>query len=209
MSLTSQTWIQDYDRAKQLFLDLRQKSEPQRHQLQFLQQCLQRLDQQLYQMESQVSIYNVSQPEINRRKNLVKVLQHHTEQLVAADTQKQGGGPSSSTIKQGPITNEYQANQEILKQQRMQLKGHDLMLGDIEKGVGRLLNNAQNITEETQLHVHLLNDMDGNVDSAAAELKNEALHAQKLREQNKNCRLYICVLVLLMVIILLLVMGVQ
>mmetsp|Transcript_41056 Transcript_41056/g.72887 ORF Transcript_41056/g.72887 Transcript_41056/m.72887 type:complete len:214 (-) Transcript_41056:413-1054(-) len=213
MSFDSQTWVQDYDRAKQLFLDLRQKSNPQKAQVQFLQDSLKRLDQQLYQMQSQVSVYNVSQPEINRRKNLVQVLQHHATQLVAASNSsansQAGRYDPPATDTSSMSKDERRANDEILRQQRLQMTGHNQMLGDIEAGVGRLMNNAKNIGEETQLHVRLLKDMDGNVDQAAAELKSEAMHAQRLRKENKNCRLYICILVLLVVIIFLLVAGVQ
>ena len=60
------------------------------------------------------------------------------------------------------------------------------MLADLGRGVGRLKTQSVMINEETSLHVRLLGDMEGDAERASSGLRNEALHAEKVRSVLKT-----------------------
>ena len=100
----------------------------------------------------------------------------------------------------------YQANSNgdnRLTQQQQIIKEQDDALMEIGMGVGRLQTQSKMINEEAQMHVRLLEEMDYDVDKAAIGLKQEARHAEKIREQTKLCYLYMCIIILFVILILL------
>jgi len=67
------------------------------------------------------------------------------------------------------------------------------MLDQLGAGVGRLHTQAKMINEESTLHVNLLSDMDEDVEAATMGLRQEAKHAEKIREQSSVCKLYLII----------------
>lgn len=63
------------------------------------------------------------------------------------------------------------------------------------------------INDESNLHVKLLDDMEGGVEAATMGLRAEAKHAEKIREQSSVCKLYIVIAGLTGLLVFLLVMG--
>ena len=79
------------------------------------------------------------------------------------------------------------------------------ILGELEGGVGNLKDHANNMLGEMNLQTKLLDEMDGDVDGAQQGLMAETDRATAVRKASSNCRLYLCILLLLGVLIALLV----
>ena len=73
--------------------------------------------------------------------------------------------------------------------------------------MGNLKDYGLKIGNEADLHVKLLNEMDGDVSEAQEGLMAETDRATQVRKASGNCRLYLCIILLLVVLIALLVMG--
>ena len=102
--------------------------------------------------------------------------------------------PLSQTSERGLV----QRQQEVIKMQ-------DDMLKDIEKGVGRLHDQALTIGEEAKLHVKILNKLDDQVDKTTDDLKREARHAERIRVKSRVCAMYMCIVGEIIIIVILLV----
>ena len=87
------------------------------------------------------------------------------------------------------------------------MAAQDDMLSELGAGVGRLADQARLIEDESKMHVRLLDEMEGGVESATEGLRAEAKHAEKIREQTSVCKLYIVIACLTGLLVFLLVMG--
>ena len=87
------------------------------------------------------------------------------------------------------------------------MAAQDDLLSEIGAGVGRLAEQARLIEGESKMHVRLLDEMEGGVESATEGLRAEAKHAEKIREQSSVCKLYIVIACLTGLLVFLLVMG--
>ncbi|GMH80756.1 hypothetical protein TrLO_g15067 [Triparma laevis f. longispina] len=87
------------------------------------------------------------------------------------------------------------------------MEAQDDMLDELGSGISRLHDQAQMINDESNLHVKLLDDMEGGVEAATMGLRAEAKHAEKIREQSSVCKLYIVIAGLTGLLVFLLVMG--
>ena len=94
---------------------------------------------------------------------------------------------------------------QILQQQDAIMRQQDDVLGDISRGVGNLKQHAENIGQETDMHVRLLDEMEGDVGDAQDGLQNETERATRVRKSSNNCKLYLCIILLFVVLIILLV----
>ena len=81
------------------------------------------------------------------------------------------------------------------------------MLSELGNGVSRLADQARMINDESNLHVGLLNDMEGDVEAATSGLRAEARHAEKIREESSVCRLYLIIIALTVLLVFLIIMG--
>jgi len=97
-------------------------------------------------------------------------------------------------------TSEQGLGQRIMEMTSM----HDGILDDIDQGVTRLAEQANLMGEETTMSTKLLDDMEGNVDQAAYALRNETNRAESIKEQVVKLKLYICIAVEVVVIVILL-----
>ena len=112
-----------------------------------------------------------------------------------------GGGGKMDRIGSGAGMSEAQ----ILQQQDAIMRQQDDVLGDISRGVGNLKQHAENIGQETDMHVRLLDEMEGDVGDAQDGLQNETERATRVRKSSNNCKLYLCIILLFVVLIILLV----
>jgi hypothetical protein len=81
----------------------------------------------------------------------------------------------------------------------------DGIIDEIEQGVGRLYNQAVNISAEAKTQSKLLDNIEDNTDTAAGMLRNEAEHAHEVRQKSEACTLYICIAVEVIVVVILVV----
>jgi hypothetical protein len=82
------------------------------------------------------------------------------------------------------------------------------LLSEISGGVSRMKATALSMRDESSLHDSLLDDFDYDVDQTAYALYEEAQRSKKLREQTMSTRLYLCLGVeVIVIIILLILMG--
>lgn len=100
-------------------------------------------------------------------------------------------------------------SEQGLSMRLMEMAGlQDDMLNDIGTGVGRLHAQAQDMHSESLMHERLLDNMEGNIDLAVVSLAAEARRAAKVREKVFAFRLYVClVLEVVILVMLLLIMG--
>ena len=87
------------------------------------------------------------------------------------------------------------------------MEAQDDMLTELAGGVSRLASQARMINSESNLHVSLLNDMEGDVEGATEGLREEARRAERVREESGVCRLYIIIVALTALLVFLIVMG--
>lgn len=83
----------------------------------------------------------------------------------------------------------------------------DLMLDDLEKGVGRLFQQSRLIGDEAKSQIGLLDNMENDVENATMSLRQEARHAEKVREQSQTWWLYLCIALEVGALAMLLVLG--
>lgn len=94
-------------------------------------------------------------------------------------------------------------------QQQQMIKEQDKIMLDIEKGVSRLHEQARDIGTEARIHNQILEQLDVNVDIATAGLTEETKHAEDVRRSSRMCKLYICVAVEVIVLVILIIAWVM
>jgi hypothetical protein len=111
--------------------------------------------------------------------------------------------PTVNTI-QTPADPTLQAYQQTAQ---TVMSVQDEMLDQLGSGVSRLHNQAMLINEESTLHVNLLHEMDEDVESATMGLRQEAKHAERIREQSSVCKLYMIIAGETVLLVFLIIMG--
>ena len=86
-------------------------------------------------------------------------------------------------------------------------KLQDEMILDLGAGVDRLRQNAQLIGDETKNSLRLLDDLDNNVEVATLALQEEGRHAERIKDKAKVCRMYICIAIEVVVILILVILA--
>ena len=108
------------------------------------------------------------------------------------------GGGAAAAAAGGPsvVYNPAEVSNKGLSVQREQvLKEQDDILSQIGAGVDRLFMQAVAIGEETSVHSRLLDSLDDNVEVTQRALKEEAKHAEVIREKSRTFYLYLCIAV--------------
>ena len=180
---------------------------------------LDRLHAQLRTMSTSLVEYGISASELSRREVLLENLRvmmlkgvHSTAASASASasasfaTNVSGGSFSTHSINSQPGTayNPVEISNKGLSVQREQvLKQQDAILGQINVGVDRLFHQAVNIGEEASVHSRLLDSLDDNVEVTQRALKEEAKHAEVIREKTRFFYLYLCIAFEVIVIVLL------
>lgn len=158
-----------------------------------IQTGLNRLDTQLHNLESSMT---VSSAEAGRRRGLLDGLRSQLSDITGTDPTITGGigrqQPQSSSSSSATAA---------------ALRHQDELIDDLAIGVGRLKTQTHLIHDESKAHVHLLNEMDANVDLANAGLEDETRRAMRLREEKSVWRLHLVIVGLSVLLFLLILMG--
>jgi len=93
----------------------------------------------------------------------------------------------------------------LIERQKDIIRIQDDMLEDISKGVSRVKDQALTMNEEVKLQNKILSKLDQQVDNATEGLREEAKHAEQIRQKSQMCYLYIFALIELIIILILLV----
>ncbi|CCI42068.1 hypothetical protein ABG067_002176 [Albugo candida] len=101
----------------------------------------------------------------------------------------------------------HDRSSQLLGLQKQIMRDQDDQLDIIGKGVANLKNFSMAVKDETDLHIRLLDDMDGDVLHAKDGLNTEGARAAKIARQSGNIKLYVTIVVLLIILILLLILG--
>ena len=157
-----------------------------------IQAGLNRLDTQLHNLESSMT---VSSAEAGRRRGLLDGLRSQLSEITGTDPSITGG-----IGRQPPTQSSSSATAAALRHQ-------DELIDDLAIGVGRLKNQTHLIHDESKAHVHLLNEMDANVDLANTGLEDETRRAMRLREEKSVWRLHLVIVGLSVLLFLLILMG--
>jgi len=155
-----------------------------------IQTGLNRLDTQLHNLESSMTVSSV---EAGRRRGLLDGLRGQLSELT-------GGSRSGGGIGRPPAGGGQSATAAALRHQ-------DELIDDLAIGVGRLKTQTHMIHDESKAHVHLLNEMDTNVDLANQGLEDETRRAMRLREEKSVWRLHLVIVGLSVLLFLLILMG--
>ena len=153
-----------------------------------IQTGLSRLDTQLHNLESSMS---VSSAEASRRRTLLEGLRTQLSEITGTTNSGGGGG--------GYGRGESAA--------AAALRHQDDMIDDLAVGVGRLKTQTHMIHDESRAHVRLLDEMDNNVDLANQGLEEETRRAMRLREEKSVWRLHLIIVGLSVLLFLLILMG--
>jgi len=154
-----------------------------------IQTGLNRLDTQLHNLESSMTLSSV---EAGRRRGLLDGLRGQLSELT--------GGSSGGGIGRPPAGGGQSATAAALRHQ-------DELIDDLAIGVGRLKTQTHMIHDESKAHVHLLHEMDTNVDLANQGLEDETRRAMRLREEKSVWRLHLVIVGLSVLLFLLILMG--
>jgi len=87
------------------------------------------------------------------------------------------------------------------------LREQDQMIDELAGGVGRLKDQTLLIHDETQMQNRMLDDMDGDVESARIGLEAETMRAMKLKEDQSVWRLYMIIAALSVLLFILVTTG--
>mmetsp|Transcript_11970 Transcript_11970/g.20357 ORF Transcript_11970/g.20357 Transcript_11970/m.20357 type:complete len:204 (+) Transcript_11970:121-732(+) len=154
-----------------------------------IQTGLNRLDTQLHNLESSMTVSSV---EAGRRRGLLDGLRGQLSGLT-------GGSSGGGGINRPPAGGQS-ATAAALRHQ-------DELIDDLAIGVGRLKTQTHMIHDESKAHVHLLHEMDTNVDLANQGLEDETRRAMRLREEKSVWRLHLVIVGLSVLLFLLILMG--
>jgi len=101
--------------------------------------------------------------------------------------------------------NDKTSDRILIDRQKDIIRIQDDMLEDIDKGIGRIKEQALTINDEVKLQNKILTKLDHQVDDATEGLREEARHAEQIRQKSQMCVLYIFVIIEILIIAILLV----
>jgi hypothetical protein len=168
--------------------------------------------------------YEICASELARRMMIIENLKKSIGLIRNTDSSLGTGGPNKSSSV-GSVGGSFGGSDDFTKnpmihvsdaglvqQQREQMKKQDMMILNIEQGVNRLHQKAVAIGDESKLQNRMLDDLDVHVDIATEGLREEAKHADEVKETGKVCYMYICAaveIIVLFILILIMVMKPQ
>jgi len=134
------------------------------------------------------------QVELQRLRALDKnvVLSSDRDALLGAAGAKAGGADSPA---------ERATPEQLLARTQGEFKTQDEILGNMSRGLDNLKSIGLAIRDETDLHMKLLDNLEGEVDKGTAALKREAARAEHITQDTRTCWLYVAICILLAVLI--------
>lgn len=152
--------------------------------------------------DSSVLSVHLPPSEIQRRQRLVQHLQQSCDTAANAavnSTGSMGGFATSGNPQQ----------QQQTSKMSMAMRQQDDMIDQLAVGVHRLKQQSATIGEEANMQVHLMTDMDANLDLAQASLQNQTQRAASLRQEQSLWRLQLIVAGLTVLLVLEIMWGLQ
>mmetsp|Transcript_60649 Transcript_60649/g.112497 ORF Transcript_60649/g.112497 Transcript_60649/m.112497 type:complete len:220 (-) Transcript_60649:45-704(-) len=216
----AEQWLKDYDKAKQTSVQLAnvarkmttqkldaKESAYLRGQLGQLRQDVSHLQRSLMASSQNTQAYNVTRKELSRRGDLVTQLSEIVDELQEAVRTGNPGSPLFSSdrprFRGGGGGGDDAGGLGLLTEQEMLQQDETL---DVLSGtVKNLKNIGGEITQELDMHCHMLGELESQTDDAAAKTRRQRGQLWKLSEENAQCHLWACICVLLFVLIFLLV----
>mmetsp|Transcript_60709 Transcript_60709/g.136777 ORF Transcript_60709/g.136777 Transcript_60709/m.136777 type:complete len:218 (-) Transcript_60709:17-670(-) len=214
----AEQWLKDYDKAKQTSVQLAnvarkmssQKLEAKeaaylRGQLGQLRQDVSHLQRSLLASSQNTQAYNVTRKELSRRGDLVAQLSETVDELQeVVRTGKPGSLFSGDRHRhRGAHGGDDAGGLGLLTEQ--ELLQQDETLDVLSGTVKSLKNIGGEITQELDMHCHMLGELEAQTDDAAAKTRRQRGQLWKLSEESSQCHLWMCICVLLFVLVFLLV----
>eukprot|EP01104_Vermistella_antarctica_P011717 TRINITY_DN3308_c0_g1_i1.p1 TRINITY_DN3308_c0_g1~~TRINITY_DN3308_c0_g1_i1.p1 ORF type:complete len:247 (-),score=51.88 TRINITY_DN3308_c0_g1_i1:110-850(-) len=184
------------------------------------------LEEELLKMERNPAAHHITHKEISRRRNLLTKLTNRKEQLVStlrtvpAETKrgersnllgaqdsgkrKSRGAWGAAAIQETEETRDL-SNAQLLQTQERVMESQDRSLDALSATIGRQKEIANDIGTEVDVHVGLLDDMDGHVDTTSNSVQRESRRVSSFKDKAQTRGLMCSVIVLVLVIIVLLV----
>jgi len=232
MSTANSEWLSEYSSLKQALLSKRKAGLPISHdEVVYFNSTTSSLDSKLKMLSAAQRSNGLVGSEIARRQVLVDNLKKTVTSLKGQGSAAVGSGSGSSLPRQGSTDSDVvedaqpaggllggarrtgyypvSTSEKGLSMRLVEMAGlQDDILNEIGTGVGRLHAQAVDMHSESLMHERLLDHMEGSVDLAVVSLAAEAKRAAKIREKLFAFRLYVClVLEVVILIMLLLILG--
>jgi len=199
-------WSSQYDGLKRALISRRSTGIPlTRDEIQGHSLGLDRLHAQLRTMTGAPEEHGLAASEIARREVLLDNLR--AIMLKGSPPAPTSAASSFSSVQPNSVYNPSDISTKGLSVQReMALKEQDAIISQIGTGVDRLFMQAVTIGEEASIHSRLLDSLDDNVEVTQRALKEEAKHAELIREKSRSFYLYLCIAFEIIVLVLLAIM---
>lgn len=192
-------WDNDYARVARIASQFRtqglNKNQSSQAQNQ-LQPRQRQLFTQITSLDESLSTLPLPNSQIQRRRRLLQHLRGHRIDNMSNNN---GQGDYRPPSADGP--------QPHQSQMAVAMEQQDAMIDELAVGVGRLRDQTQVIGDEARMHVDLLNDMEGNLDSAYDGLDAETRRAARLKEDSSVWRLQLIVAGMFVLFVLLFFLG--
>ena len=118
-----------------------------------------------------------------------------------------GGGGGGGTCANDTVGNDINnpmamelSGSGLMMYSQARINEQDLIIAEIGTGVQRMHQQAIDIGDEANIQNSLLSNLDESVEAGAEALREEAQHAETVRKKSKMCKLYMCIIVELMVL---------
>jgi len=175
-----------------------------------------KLERSLSKMEAQPIAYKMLEGELSRRRQLLlslKKLYENTDNLYTGKnnarlemTRKKDllyGSRGDDNIDE---TNETdgKTNKQVSDQQQVTIEKQDEQLGQVLEGLTTLTHMGQDMSNELDLHKHLLSDLDNAVDATDERIKLNTQRVETVNEKAGGCCGMLIMLFLLGIIVFLL-----
>ncbi len=146
---------------------------------------------------------------VDIRNDYQQLLQMEKGNSVGASSMQDYNKPKQR--KKGSETDETRglSNETLLQHQQETMSEQDKLIVLLGEGVGRLIDKAQIIGNEADLHTRLLGDIEDDVERGERALDKETDKTKKVGKKSDMCSLYVCICLLLVVVIVLVVLKLQ
>jgi len=175
-----------------------------------------KLERLLTKMETQPIAYKIGEGELSRRRQMLSSLRKlydstddlysgkHNARLEMSSRKKDllRGGHNEDIAETSET--EGRSNREIADQQQMAIQKQDEKLDQVLEGLTTLSDMGHNISNELDLHKHLLSDLDNAVDATDERIKLNTARVETVNEKAGGCCGMLIMLFLLGIIVFLL-----
>jgi hypothetical protein len=233
MSIANTEWLSEYGLLKQALLRKRKAGLPVSHdEVVYFNSAAGSLDSKLRILSAAPQSNGLAGSEIARRQVLLENLKKQVVALksitaaASVDTGGAAGVASAGSDLEGGYSTEMkigvgssaggfgsrrtgyepvQTSEQGLAMRVMDMVGlQDDLLQDIDSSVERLHGLATGMQAEAGMHARLLDHMEGNIDLATVSLHAEAKRAATIKEKTVTFRLYCCLVLEIVILVLLL-----